>query len=267
MLDRNQAREVLDIAILAGQIMLENGAETYRVEETIEKICVSRGLMNVHSFTIPTGIFMSCTFEGQDFSYVRRMKTTVIDLHIISMVNSFSREYVVSSQESDLIQYDQAISKLNTIRSAPHFPKLLQCFSGGIGGGFFALIYGGNPLEAFLAFITSIFVVFTVQQITKKTRAFFLKNFGGGMVNSLLAILFVDLCRSVGLQADVNFIIIGSVMPLVPGVAITNALRDSISGDFVSGVSKLSEAFGVALAIALGVGTILHMRILITGGV
>ncbi len=70
-----------------------------------------------------------------------------------------------------------------------------------------------------------------------------------------------------GIYPDINIIIIGAVMPLVPGVAITNALRDTISGDFVSGVSKLSEAFGIAIAIALGVGTILHLRLLITGGV
>jgi len=262
MLNKQTAREVLDIAIYAGQIMLENGAETYRVEETIERICASAGLSNVHSFTIPTGIFLSCTFEDHDFSYVRRTQATGIDLHIISMVNTFSRDYV-----SDNIPFRKAMKRLETIRNAPQFPRALQCLSGGFGGGFFALIYGGNVLEAFLAFITSMCVVFTVQQIGRKTRAFFLKNLGGGMINTVLALLFVDLCRSVGLTADINNIIIGSVMPLVPGVAITNALRDSISGDFVSGVSKLSEAFGIALAIALGVGTILHLRVLITGGV
>jgi len=262
MLNKKSVREVLDIALYAGQIMLESGAETYRVEETIERICISKGLTAVNSFTIPTGIFLSYTFEDQDFSYVRRIKTSIIDLHIISMVNTFSRTYVTED-----IPFEESMKQLKSIRTAPHFPILLQYVSGGVGGGFFALIYGGSPLEAFLAFVTSFFVVLTVHQIGKRTRAFFLKNLGAGMVNTVLAILFVELCNSFGLTADINNIIIGSVMPLVPGVAITNALRDSISGDFVSGVSKLSEAFGIALAIALGVGTILHMRLLMTGGV
>ncbi len=65
----------------------------------------------------------------------------------------------------------------------------------------------------------------------------------------------------------VDKIIIGSIMPLVPGVAITNALRDSISGDFVSGMSKLSEAVIIAVAIAIGVGAILNVELLILGGV
>ncbi|WP_430885782.1 threonine/serine ThrE exporter family protein [Fusibacter sp. JL216-2] len=262
MLTKDTTRQVLDIAILAGQIMLENGAETYRVEETIEIICKSRGLTDVHGFTIPTGIFLSCRFEDKDFSYVRRLRSSIIDLHIISMVNDFSRTYVNSD-----IPYEEAIEQLQQIRKAPHFPPLLQYCAGGIAGGFFSVIYGGNAIEAMLSFITSFMVMFTVHQISKKTKAFFLKNLGGGMVNTLLAMLLTDAFSYFGIYPDINIIIIGAVMPLVPGVAITNALRDTISGDFVSGVSKLSEAFGIAIAIALGVGTILHLRLLITGGV
>ena len=262
MLTKETTRQVLDIAIFAGQIMLENGAETYRVEETIEIICKSRGLTDIHSFTIPTGIFLSCTFEGHDFSYVRRMRANIIDLQIISMVNTFSRDFVNKD-----IPYDVAMERLKEIKNAPHFPPFLQYFAGGIAGGFFSVIYGGNGIEAILSFITSFMVVLTVHQISKKTRAFFLKNLGGGMINTLLAILLTDICQRFGLRPDINIIIIGAVMPLVPGVAITNALRDTISGDFVSGVSKLSEAFGVATAIALGVVTVLHARLLITGGV
>lgn len=262
MLTKQSVRETLDIAIFAGQIMLENGAETYRVEETIERICKSRGLENVHSFTIPTGIFMSCAFEGHDFSYVRRMKTNIIDLHIISMVNTFSREFVNSS-----IPYEEAMERLKSIKHAPHYPPLLQFFSGGIAGGFFAIIYGGNFFEALLAFLTSFMVVVTVYLISKKTRAFFLKNLGGGMVNTTLALLLTKMLNQFGLFPDINIVIIGAVMPLVPGVSITNALRDTISGDFVSGVSKIAEAFGIALAIALGVVTVLQANLLITGGV
>lgn len=259
---KETVRNTLDVALYAGQIMLESGAETYRVEETIERICGSKGLSSVNCFTIPTGIFLSCTFEDHDFSYVRRMKTNVIDLHIISMVNAFSRAYV-----SGEIPYEDAMSQLDKIRTAPHFAVPLQFFAGGIAGGFFTMIYGGSGLEALLAFITSFFVVMASYYIGSKTKAFFLKNLGGGMVNTILALLLVDLTGLYGLKADLNYIVIGSLMPLVPGVAITNALRDSISGDFVSGVSKLSEAFGIALAIALGVGSVLHIRLLLTGGI
>lgn len=262
MLSKDEVRRVLDIALYAGQIMLENGAETYRVDETIEHICASRGLYNVHSFTIPTGIFVSYHFDGQDFSYVRRMKASIIDLHIISMVNDFSRNFVTSQ-----IPCDEAMAQLEAIRKAPHFPKLLQYAAGGIGSGFFTLIYGGNLLEGALSFLVGFIVIFTVIQISQKTRAFFLKNVGGGMINILAAMALSSLSYRAGYPVDMDVIVIGAVMPLVPGVAMTNALRDTISGDFVSGMSKLSEAFGVALAIALGVAAVLQAKLLLTGGV
>lgn len=262
MQTKQDVRKILDIALFAGQIMLESGAETYRVEETIEHICKSRDLHDVHCFTVPTGIFMSCNFEGQDFSYVRRIKANIIDLHIISMVNDFSRSFVQND-----IPYEEAMAKLSTIQKAPHFPPLLQFTSGGLAGGFFALIYGGTLLEGFLSFITSFMVVVTVHYVSNKTKAFFLKNLGGGIVSTALAILLTLVSNELGYSPNMDIIVIGAVMPLVPGVAITNALRDTISGDFVSGMSKMSEAFGVALAIALGVASVLQARLLLTGGV
>ncbi len=262
MLSKQEVRDILDIALYAGQIMLENGAETYRVEETIEHICKSRGLDDVHSFTIPTGIFMSYHYDGQDFSYVRKMRANIIDLHIISMVNEFSRDFVAGN-----IPVESALAHLKTIRKAPHYPQLLQHAAGGLASGFFTLIYGGNTLEGVLSFMVGFMVVFTVNAISKRTRAFFLKNLGGGIVNTLAAMLLTSIAVSLGHPVNVDVIVIGALMPLVPGVAITNALRDTISGDFVSGVSKLSEAFGVALAIALGVAAVLQASLILTGGV
>lgn len=262
MYTQADVRNILDIAVLAGKTMLENGAETYRAEETIDRICASKGLSSAQNFVIPTGIFLSCTFEENDYSYVRRVKPTVIDLHIISLVNQFSRKYV-----SENMSYEEALEHLKEIRKVPHFPPLLQYFSGGCAGGFFTLIFGGNGLEAFFAFLTSFFVVLTVRKVNLKTKAFFLKNLFGGMINTILAISFVKIGNHFGFHVNMNMIVIGSIMPLVPGVAITNALRDSISGDFISGMSKLSEALGVAMAIAMGVGFILHGFFLLTGGV
>ena len=54
-------------------------------------------------------------------------------------------------------------------------------------------------------------------------------------------------------------IIIACIMPLVPGVAITNAIRDTLNGDYVSGAARAVEAFIKALSIALGVGVSLMM--------
>lgn len=257
-----ETKRLLEIALLAGKLMLENGAETYRVDETISMICGSTGVHKVQHFTIPTGIFLTCEHEGQFYSYIENIRNSRIDLEIIDLVNEFSRVFTASK-----MSYDEAEERLRVISNAPMYPQRIMCLFGGIAGGFFTLMFGGNGIEFILAFITSFMVVLGVSSIGKVTQSFFLKNVFGGMVNTVMALLLATIFGNAFDVIHVDKIIIGSIMPLVPGVAITNALRDSISGDFVSGMSKMTEAVLIAVAIAIGVGSVLHVQLLLTGGV
>lgn len=257
---KDQVKKILEIAILAGRTMLENGAETYRVEDTITRICNSRGL-TVENFTIPTGIFLSCQYEGEYYPYIVRTKSFTIDLEIIAKVNAFSRRFVTEE-----MPFEEAFTALKDIRKTPHFSPFIYSLFGGVAGGFFTLSFKGSLLEAILAFITSFLVVSIVRAINKYVGSF-VKNIIGGASNGLIAYGLMILFSSVDPNIEISNIIIGSIMPLVPGVAMTNAFRDSISGDFVAGVSKLMEAVLVAIAIALGVGIVMHLSILVTGSV
>ena len=259
---KDDIRKLLEIAIYAGKLMLENGAETYRVEETINLICKSKGIDRTQNFTIPTAIFLSCEHDGEFYSYIERTKSIRIDLEIISLVNDFSREFVNAE-----MSLDTANEKLKAIANAPMYPSWVMNIFGGVAGSFFTLMFGGNLIEFTMAFITSFTVVFGVRKMGKFTGSFFIKNVLGGMISTLGALCLVYLAKDYFDLLRVDKIIIGSIMPLVPGVAITNALRDSISGDFVSGMSKLSEAVIIAVAIAIGVGAILNVELLILGGV
>ncbi|MBI9014495.1 MAG: threonine/serine exporter family protein [Clostridiales bacterium] len=259
-MEKQIIKKTLEVAILAGRIMLENGAETSRVEDTIQRICCSRGLV-VENFTIPTGIFLSCQYNDDYYPYVIRTKSMTIDLEIIAKINSFSRKFV----DSDMCA-DDAFLELQEIKQTPHFKPWIVSTFGGVAGGFFTLAFKGSFLEAIIAFITSLVVVTVVNRLSKHAGAF-VRNAIGGMVNTLVAFILIGLFSSIDPNLSLSNIVIGSLMPLVPGVAITNAFRDSISGDFVSGVSKLTEAVLVAVAIALGVGVILHLKVLMTGSV
>jgi uncharacterized membrane protein YjjP (DUF1212 family) len=253
-------RQVLEIAIYSGRIMLENGAETYRVEETINRICASQDI-HVESFVIPTGIFVSYNHETRDYSYVRRIRHIHIDLEAIGMINDFSRNFVAGKYTPD-----DAKEQLDKIRYAPRFSTPLVIFFGGLSGGFFTLLFGGSFFEFIAAFLVSLGVMVSSTVMTNRSKSSFMKNLVGGIVNASLALLSIGILSRFGLTANIDMIIIGSIMPLVPGVAITNAIRDLIYGDYVSGMSKLSEALLVAAAIAIGVGIILQLNLLLLGG-
>jgi len=74
--------------------------------------------------------------------------------------------------------------------------------------------------------------------------------------SSILASFVVSaaafLAQWVGLASHADHIVIGNIMLLIPGAALTNSLRDMISGDTMSGILRFMEACIVALAIASG---------------
>ncbi|HHV46060.1 MAG TPA: threonine/serine exporter family protein [Tissierellia bacterium] len=249
--DRNQAKRLLLLAILAGRIMLKNGAETYRVEDTIERMIKSRkGIKFAHAFVTPTGIFASLEYEDEVFTYLVRIKSRRIDLNKINLVNEFSREFVSTN-----MSIDEGFDKLKSIYSAETYSLMLNSISGGLSCGFLSFMFGGSTMDFLASLIIGFIVVLSVNKIARYKLAFFINNFLGAAIATLLSIV----SYTVGIADNMNTVIIASIMPLVPGVAITNAMRDTISGDFVSGLSRGMEAIFSALSIAFGVGFILNI--------
>lgn len=253
---KKKAKRLLSMAILAGKIMLENGAETYRVEDTISRICNSRSFITYSEpFVIPTGILLSIGFEDDMMTYIQRTKSKTIDLNKIDKVNEFSRNFVNSDMTVE--EGFEYLKEIDGIKAYPHFVNILF---GGVAGGFFSLLFGGTIKDFIAAFIISMIVVKTTNILSKINIIYFINNFIAAAIGTFFAIVSVKL----GIGTDMDKIIIGIIMPLVPGVAITNAARDSMLGDFLAGMSRGLEAVIVALSIAFGVGL---MLIIYHGGV
>ncbi len=262
MLEKTEVKRILQISISAGKIMLEYGAETYRVEDTMNRICKSRGIERVNNFVVPTSIFIACEYGQEAFSYIERARCTSINLNIIAMVNAFSREFVNSA-----MSLEDAEQKLYAIKNTQGYSPMISSLFGGAAGGFITLMFSGGIAEFVLSFIISALTVFTARQLTKRLLSYFTKNLIGGFLSVLMAVLLTDLYRLfVGVNLSIDKIIIGSLMPLMPGLAMINALRDSITGDYVSGMSKLSEAVLSAIAIAIGAGAGLSLQLVLYRG-
>lgn len=249
--NKNEAKKLLLLAILAGRIMLRNGAETYRVEDTIERIIKSRkNIKYADAFVTPTGIFASLEYEDEVFTYLVRIKSIRIDLNKINLVNDFSREFVSSK-----MSIDEGMKKLKKINNGETYSLLFKSLFGGLSCGFLSILFGGNVLNFISSMLIGFFVVLTVNKINRYKLTFFINNFIGSIIATILSILLT----TIGIAENMNVVIISSIMPLVPGVAITNAMRDTISGDFVSGLSRAMEAIFSALSIAFGVGIVLNI--------
>lgn len=258
MKEKSNIKELVIMAIYAGKIMLKNGAETYRVEDTIIRICKSRNIDYAEAFVTPTGIFLSVEYKNEIFTYVQRIKAIKIDLNKINLVNEFSREFVTTDMSTqEAMKYLRDIDNFNT------YKKYTVLFFSGIASSFFTLLSGGSIIDFFAAFLSSALVVLSVRYLNKINVTFFLNNVIGASIATFISILF----SLTGFGFNMDKIIIGSIMPLVPGVAITNAIRDSMSGEYLSGVSRGVEAVVIALAIAFGVGVTLRFYLYFSGGI
>ncbi|MDP4145553.1 MAG: threonine/serine exporter family protein [Bacillota bacterium] len=253
-----EANKISKAAIIAGKIILENGGETYRVEETIEKICTALGAINSDSFVTPTGIMLSVTDEnGNIISTVKRINSRGVNLTKIAQVNELSRNIKMRQ-----LSVEDVIRELGVIEQSRGYGRRTLILTSAMTAGFFTLLFGGN----FSDFLVSLFIGSIIKWVSLmfskiKVNDFFI-NIVGGAIAATIALTAVHL----NIAQNVDKIIIGSIMLLVPGLAITNAVRDIIHGDLVSGISRGLEAFFIAVGIAAGTGIILKLWLVYFGG-
>lgn len=245
-------QRLIKLATMAGQIILESGGEIYRVEDTIRMILRSYHKKDAESFVTPTGIMVSLTAEdGTIVSLIRRVQKSNIDLEKVALVNSLSREVMEDPLPLDLLE-----ERLQEISDKRPYRIPFQLIMAAICGFSFTVLFGGTFIDALIALFIGI-CVRLLQLGTReiKLNGIFINIIGGALV-ALLVHLFT---QTFPFSPNGDIITIGSIMLLVPGIAFTNAIRDVLMGDYLSGVSKGMEAFLIAVGIAIGAGTVLAL--------
>lgn len=237
----------IDCCLLAGRLMIESGAETYRVEDTMTRMAISQGLIGTQSFITPTGIMFSLGRDGS--TRLMAIRHRVTDLEKVALVNQVSRKLTTNE-----LTIEEAYEELQKVASANlMFPFYLQIIAAAIASGSFLILFEGIWWDVPAATIAGGIGFVVATFIHDITRVKFFAEFLAAAFVGLVAFLAIQL----NLGADLNIIIISGVMPLVPGLLITNAVRDLMAGHFTSGVSKGAEALLTAFAIGAGVALVL----------
>ncbi len=244
-----QQQSILELAVQAGEILLENGAEVFRVQQTMEIMAAGYGADDFHVYVLTNGIFASMQEEGKN--HVARLENVPqagVHLERVDAVNSLSRR-IAQGQ----IPLEDAFAELERIRNIPVLPLPLQMLACGAGTGFFALIFGGNIADFACAFVAGILLqLFLWKAERYKLNKIITRLLGAALVTAVTA---VSITAKMG--NDMDKIIIGSIMPLVPGIAMTTAIRDFFNSDYLSGTIRLMDALIIGLSIATGVGAVL----------
>ena len=246
---------VMQIALYAGELLIRNGAEMYRVEETIMRICEAGGVCDVTPFVTPTILFIA-KGEGENVLYTKNIKKRSNNIAKITLVNDFSRKFVAGQ-----IDISEALDCLHKIDEYKEYPYRFLLFATGIGCGIFAVLVGGKFGDFVAAFFASYIAVFISDKIMARSRTVFTGNFVASMFVGIISIISFE----IKLVDNLDNIIVGAALALVPGVAFTAGIRDFISGDLLSGIARIGEAILVAIAIAFGVGSILMLYSILGG--
>ncbi len=236
--------EVLELATRAGHILLENGAEISRVEETMERISTHFNVDHKSFFVLSNGIFTT----GRHFAEVEYIPFKGTQLDKVVEVNQLSRD--IEAGKLDLHQASQRMDQISRLPGKPFWEQLLGASVGSAG---FCIIFGGSLFDAAVSFIAGLLLYFFILTVGARHLTKLFCNICGGAVASLVCLL----CYQAGLGDNLSHMIIGAIIPLIPGVSFTNGIRDIAGGDYIAGTTRLLDALMVFFSIALGVSLVL----------
>ncbi len=239
---------ILDI----GESMLISGAENYRIEDSLYRMCRSYGFVKYDVFVIPSNIQITVETENGDIiTQVRHIENADIDFDQLDYMNNLCR-YVCSHTPDE----EELQKKYQEVKSRPPQHPAAKYFAGIMGGTGFAVFFGCNFKDAIVAVIVSLMIVVVGKWLEKREGNLFVYN----TILSFLSEVIIVLSVRNGFADHPERIMIGIVMLLISGLSTTNGIREILQKDYISGFINIMNSILGAAGIA--VGTALAMLVL-----
>ena len=233
----------LTCAMDIGEQMLVNGAEVHRVEDSVKRMCSAFGFGRIDVFIITSSMVVTVTDGEESYTQTRRIKNIGTDFEKLHRLNDLSRKICSSSMTVEEIR-----RIFEDILKQKPYSFWIECPAYAIISGAFTLFFGGTLYEALVSFAIGALicgVIYLAEQA--KMNKIFIK-FSCCFAATILAIVALK----VGIIQTLDKVLIGNIMTLIPGIGLTNALRDLFTGDSIAGLLRLIEAVLTALALAAG---------------
>lgn len=227
-----------------GQNMLQCGAEISRVEDSVRRMCFAFGAERADVFAITNCIIV--TIYSKKFgalTQTRRISGMKYDLNRLELLNQLCR--LACSREFGPEELGAALDEIMTV---PQYSFGAQLFTYALISSSFCMFFGGSVKDTIVSGVIGIILKYLDRTIQRMEASSFLSAVLCSCLGGLLAGLTVHF----GLGDNVDMISIGNIMLLIPGVALTNSLRDMFSGNTISGLMRFIEAILLALTIAFG---------------
>lgn len=280
-----EQEQALQLATEAGHILLENGAEISRVEETMTRIASAYGIEDESFFVLSNGIIAT----GQHYARAEFIPIKGTQLAKVVEVNQLSRDVTAGECGNALtcdcvnptneftnpqvntfkpMPVETLRQRIQAIRNMPGKVWWEMTLGIAFGVSSFSILFGGSLVDAMATLVAGVllglFMTFVSPRLSR-----LMGNVAGGLVGGILCILLYRLAVGIeGLpQLHLANMIIGTIIALVPGVPFTNGMRDLANEDYIAGTTRLTDAFLAFLCIALGVALAFIIDGITTGGI
>ena len=239
------AKEILALSVEIADVMLRNGGEIYRIEDTVIHILKAHDIKSFDVYVLSNGIFASANEDKEDAcSMIRHVPLGEVNLEKVAYLNQLARDLC-----SHQCTIEEGWARVEKAKKLPKYTNWIQLLFCGLGTGCYAFLFGGGILDAGFAFLIGVLEQLFLFTMAKHKVSRFLRNVYTSTLVSTLSILVLF----TGLPVLQDKIVIGAIMPLVPGITFTTSIRDFHNGDYLSGTIHLIDALLTALCIAVGI--------------
>ncbi len=240
--------EVLSLSLDIGERMLKCGAEISRVEDTIERIITGYSLKSNEVFVLNSIIIATISNGENSITETRRIKYRNIDLLELENLNDLSRKIC-----SNNISRKEVLNNIESYKKSSN--KCFTAIGMMLASSSFTLFFGGTFIDSIVSLVIALVLFFSDLKIKKSSLNNFIYNFFSSFLIGICAVIIT----SIGIGTNLDKIIIGDIMLLIPGLSTFISINDIFKGDTVSGISRFTEGIFLALVIAGGIGIALSI--------
>lgn len=237
--------EAFQLVVAAGEIQLQSGAEISRVEQTMKHMAQALDLDSLETYIIANGIFATANSSDQmQKAGMRHIPTGGTDLRKIEEINTLSRDL-----EKGSCSIDEAWNRIESIKNMGDYPPHMVITAYALGAGGFCYALGGSGYDAAVAAFVGLMlgVFFHFLKLGETSKAIHT------ILGSMLATFLTSVLIEAGFGDAEHRIIIGVLFTMIPGVSFTNAIRDFVENDYVSGLIRLMDVLLTLVSIVAGV--------------
>ena len=249
--EAQNAEGLLHLLLDIGEMLLSSGAEVNRVEDTLSRMGKAYGAKRMNVFVITSSIVVTMQYpDGREVTQTRRiLESGGTNFFKLEKLNDLSRRCSVSPMPLDELKKE--IKAMNTGVSRPMTYVVSM-----LAAGAFALFFGGSLADGLVAAVFAAMICFLQEVLSSICPNKVIFN----LLTSMLVGICICLLAKVFPGLQIDKIMIGDIMLLIPGIAMTNSVRDILVGDTISGLMRLVESLLWAGALACGFMAAIWMR-------